>query len=347
LKSLIDEWVQGQEIILDWSCASLDHSEVYPYPHEEQLQQWLDKSYHGSMNFMERNLNIRQDIRQLEPGAHTVIQFLLSYPVSLTPAEPNGTPRVSSYAQGEDYHQKSYQLLGDLRTFLEAKGYQADIFRSFADSAPVFERDLAQLLGLGWLGKNACLINKKFGSSFFLIGLVTDLELKEKSQLTPAQDFCGGCTKCLDICPTEAIEAPGVIRAKDCISYLTIEHSGSIDSELGSKMSDWVFGCDLCQQVCPWNHKQIQSTPPQVGSKPWQMDARSWLEVLKKGGSFKSTFKGSPLFRGGRKKLLRNLLWYIHNSGDDSNKQVVEQVIALEDEPLKSELNSIFQKKLD
>lgn len=346
IKELIQNWVDQQPRVLDWQCLSLESAQLESYPHEPQLREWVDKGYHGSMSFMEQHLDLRTQIQDLEPGTQSVFQFLVSYPTELKPATPTGVPRVSSYAQGEDYHDLARSLLTSLREILSQ---QIDFtqFRPFTDSAPVFERDLAQILGLGWLGKNACLINQKYGSSFFLTGFVSDIKIpsSESTWIHPAQDFCGSCTRCLDICPTEAIESPGVINAQKCISYLTIEHKGDILEPLGEKMSDWIYGCDLCQQICPWNHKNIHGASEEA-SIDLPQTAHDWLQLLRMGGGSKSTLKSTPLSRGGRKKLLRNLFWFVRNHSDTSLIPLCQEIVTSEDAGFQEELRHILKPLL-
>lgn len=336
-----------QPRVLDWQCLSLNSAQLESYPHEPQLRDWVDKGYHGSMAFMEQHLELRTQIQKLEPGTKSVFQFLISYPIELKPATRTGLPRVSSYAQGEDYHDLARSLLMNLR---ETLAQQLDFaqFRPFTDSAPVFERDLAQILGLGWLGKNACLINQKYGSSFFLTGFVSDIEIpsSESNWIQPAQDFCGSCTRCLDVCPTNAIESPGVIQAQKCISYLTIEHKDSISEPLGEGLSDWIYGCDLCQQVCPWNHKSIQSNISQEPTIDLPQTAKEWLQLLRMGGGSKSTLKSTPLSRGGRKKLLRNLFWFVRNNSEVSLIPLCQEIATSEGSELQEELLNILKPLL-
>lgn len=356
MRQWVEQWAETQSRILDWQGLSLDSELLSHYPHAPQLQQWLDQGYHGTMSFMENHLDIRTDLRNLEPGAQTVVQFLIAYPAPLIPyreleaTQAGGHPLVSSYAQGPDYHDFARQILTDLKSYLELQsGGEISVFRPFTDSAPVFERDLAQILGLGWLGKNACLINREHGSAFFLSGFVTDLKLEDSEPfgIQPAQDFCGGCTRCIDACPTEAIESPGVIRAKDCISYYTIEHKGPLEPSQGSDLSDWIFGCDICQQVCPWNHKSIQKSEDEdrassAEAAGWPKSAEEWLALVALGGGFKSKMKKTPLYRGGRKKILRNLCWYAQNQKNPGLIDLCQQVVSREESEFQAELLAIF-----
>lgn len=352
-EEILNHWVSSEDRVLDYQVASLDDPIFDKYPHFGQFQNWLEKGYQGTMKFLENHLDVRNNIRHLESGAQSVVVILFAYPVALKGANDNGDNEnsrvnISSYARSKDYHHEMREAFLRLREICLTRIDELNIpknpsqnlnqnsdeksnpvedflFRSFSDSAPVFERDLATLLGLGWLGKNACLINKQFGSGFFIGGFVSNIPFNEylpqdKPEFTNielqrpwdmAQDFCGGCTQCIDACPTSAIESPGVIKANQCISYWTIEHQGKLNSTQRKQSGDWAFGCDICQSVCPWNHKSIQK-PTQLqeatsSESNWPQNLESWLGLLRKGGGFKSQMKETPLYRAGRRKLLRNM----------------------------------------
>lgn len=213
-----------------------------------KLESWLKNNYHGSMQYMENHFDKRLNPALLVPGAKSVISLMYNY----CPAEDTistQSPKVSRYAYGEDYHvvikDKLFEMVSILKKEIgEIEG------RVFVDSAPVLERAWAAKSGLGWIGKNAMLINKRQGSYFFLAQIISDLDLVADG---PIKDFCGTCTACIDACPTDAIVENKVIDSNKCISYLTIELKEAIPVEYKEKMEDWVFGCDICQEVCPWN----------------------------------------------------------------------------------------------
>ena len=213
----------------------------------DRLEQWLHKGYHGSMSYMENHFDLRVDPTKLVPGARSVVSFLYNY----MPEEESlsqGTHKISRYAYGRDYHKvikkKLKNLMGELRD--ELGDFTA---RVFTDSAPVMEREWAERAGLGWKGKNTLLINTKKGSYYFLAEMICDLELEYDA---PISDHCGTCTKCIDACPTDAIDKNGyILDANKCISYLTIERKDSLPEEFRSQMEGWMFGCDICQEVCP------------------------------------------------------------------------------------------------
>jgi epoxyqueuosine reductase len=228
--------------------------------------------------------------------------------------------------------------LREAEAHLRADASLADIrFYGFVDTAPVFERDLASEAGLGWRGKNCCTLNRKHGSAFHLAGFFLDVALPSAA---PLEDFCGGCTRCLDACPTGAFVAPGKLDANKCISYWTIEDKGPLPEGLPDKFGGWIFGCDVCQDVCPWNHKHIREARADAvpgglsgaaaGGFGFPESGKAWAELLRKGGGFQSRFKGSPLTRAGRRSLLRNLAVAARNLGDTS--AVGPLRAALEDE---------------
>ena len=211
------------------------------------LENWLNAGFHGTMSWMERHFDERLDPRKLVPGAKSVISVVLNY----FPDEEQraDAPKISKYAYGRDYHKV---IRGKLKRMLlciqdeigEVSG------RGFVDSAPVMDRAWARKSGLGWVGKHSLLLSKGSGSFFFIGALIVDIELEPDG---PTTDHCGSCTACIDACPTSAIVAPTVVDSNKCISYLTIEYKGALPSEYQEKMEDWVYGCDICQDVCPWN----------------------------------------------------------------------------------------------
>lgn len=273
--------------------------------HEDarRLEKWLHQGMHGKMSYMENHFDLRIDPARLVPGAQSVITLLMNYFPAAHQNEQ--APKIASYAWGKDYHHvikhKLRQLLFELQSSIgEITG------RGFVDSAPVLERSWAQRSGLGWVGKNGNLITKKSGSFFFIATLITDLSLEYDDPF--AKDFCGSCTRCIDACPTEAILPDKNIEAQKCISYYTIELKDQLlPNEAKGKMDNWMFGCDTCQTVCPWNRF---STPHQEADfEPLadilNLSTREWMEMTEE--TFKKTFKHSPLMRPGYKGIVRNL----------------------------------------
>lgn len=268
-----------------------------------RLENWLKNDRHGKMAYMENHFDKRLDPRLLVDGAKSVISLSLNYFPERMQTDPEA-PKVSKYAYGTDYHtvikDKLFQLLGFISEQIgEISG------RAFVDSAPVLDRAWAKRGGIGWIGKNSNLINKQSGSFFFLAELIIDLELEYDNPFEA--DHCGTCTKCIDACPTEAILSPFVIDAKKCISYLTIELKDEIPQEFSDKMDNWVFGCDICQDVCPWNRFSVPHAEPafQPGNKMLDMRKEDWQDITE--DVFRTIFKHSAVQRTKFKGLSRNI----------------------------------------
>ena len=267
-----------------------------------KLEQWLKRGYHGKMQYMENHFDKRLDPTKLVPGAKSVVSLIYNY-YSPSADKNQSTFKIAKYAKGEDYHvvikDKLKILLDKIREEIgEVEG------RIFVDSAPVMERQWAAKSGIGWLGKNSLLLNKQTGSFFFLAELIIDLELEPDA---PTKDYCGTCTACIDACPTDAITEPYVIDSNKCISYLTIELKESIPSEFQDKMDNWIFGCDVCQDVCPWNRFSSQHTEPRFNpAGDWQnFRKQEWIELTEE--IFNKNFSKSALTRTGYNGLLRNI----------------------------------------
>ncbi len=268
-----------------------------------KLEKWLNKGMHGTMQYMENHFDLRIDPTKLVPGAKSVITLLKNYYPEQE--QSNDAPRISKYAFGKDYHEVIREKLNELMRLIQ-ENIGAVHGRGFVDSAPVLERSWAVKSGLGWVGKNGNLINKQSGSFYFIATLITDLALLYDDPL--AKDYCGTCTKCIDACPTDAILPDKVINGSKCISYFTIELKEMlIPGEMKGKFDNWMFGCDTCQDVCPWNrfskpHNEINFSPiPEV----LDLSTREWEAMTEEG--FKSIFKDSPLRRTKFKGIQRNL----------------------------------------
>ena len=276
----------------------------------KRLEEWLGNGKHGEMSYMERYFDLRTDPRKLVPGARSVVSLMYNY-YSDTRQEDPSAPRFSTYAYGRDYHKV---LRKKLKTLLRVLRDQLGDFtgRCFVDSGPVLERDWAVRAGNGWMGKNTMLISPKMGSYFFLAELIVDLDLEYDH---PIRDHCGTCTRCIDACPTEAIDSSGyVIDGSRCISYLTIELKNDIPSAFEGKMETWAFGCDICQQVCPWNRFSIQHREPEFEPRAefLAMKKEDWYEITE--DVFDEIFEGSAVKRTGYAGLMRNLAFI--NSAD-------------------------------
>jgi epoxyqueuosine reductase len=266
-----------------------------------RLETWLQQGMHGKMSYMENHFDKRLDPRLLVPGAKSVVSLLFNY---YTEKKQNAdAPKVSKYAFGEDYH---YVVKDKLHLFLQKINDEigAVAGRAFVDSAPVLDKAWAKKSGLGWIGKNANLINKGHGSFFFIAELIIDLELDADG---PVKDYCGTCTACIDACPTDAIVEPYVVDGSKCISYLTIELRDSIPLEFKNKMTEWAFGCDICQDVCPWNRfsKPHQEWRFEASEDFLGMKKNDWVEMTEE--VFTQRFKKSPLSRAGYLGLIKNV----------------------------------------
>lgn len=266
-----------------------------------RLESWLKRGLHGKMAYMENHFDKRLDPRLLVPGAKSVVSLMYNYH-NPTKQEDSTAPKISQYAYGEDYHfvikDKLKSLLDRLRDRIgEIDG------RVFVDSAPVMERAWAAKAGLGWIGKNTLLLNKQAGSFFFLAELIIDLELKPDG---PIANYCGTCTRCIDACPTDAI-TPFEVDGSKCISYFTIELKDSIPTEMKGKFDNWMFGCDICQDVCPWNRFSKPNSEPAFSPHPdlLQMSKADWENLNAE--VFGKLFKKSAVKRTGFKGLERNI----------------------------------------
>ena len=269
----------------------------------KRLESWLHKGMHGSMQYMENHFNLRIDPSKLVPGAKSVITLLLNY----FPAQeqPAAAPKIAKYAYGEDYHEV---IREKLRKFLaQIKLLIGDVNgRGFVDSAPVLERTWAQKTGLGWIGKNGNLINKQSGSFIFIATLIVDVELNYDDPF--AKDYCGTCTKCIDHCPTNAILPDKVVDGSKCIAYFTIELKDAlIPDAMKGKFDNWMFGCDVCQDVCPWNRFAQPTNEQAFTPLPAVLNFTSndWEEMTEE--SFRMIFKNSAIKRSKFAGIKRNL----------------------------------------
>tara|TARA_B100000902_G_scaffold397565_1_gene461744 strand:- start:855 stop:1784 length:930 start_codon:yes stop_codon:yes gene_type:complete len=262
------------------------------------LEKWLSNGYHGKMQYMENHFDLRTDPRKLVHDAKSVITVLYNYYTPNKQQDPEA-PKISKYAFGKDYHFVIKKRLKDFKDFITTNFGEVNM-RGFVDSAPVMDKVWAKKSGLGWIGKHSNLVNKKKGSYFFIAEIILDLELETD---IPIKDYCGSCTRCIDACPTEAIIKPYVVDGSKCISYLTIELKDEvIPKEFSGKMDNWMFGCDVCQQVCPWNrlatpHKESLFDPPadllSLTKKEWQeLDEHMYQKLFKKSALKRTKFQG-------------------------------------------------------
>lgn len=265
------------------------------------LERWLKKGYHGEMRWMENHFDKRLDPTKLVPGAKSVISVLLNYCPEKEQAAD--VPQIAKYAYGEDYHFVIKRKLKDLVAFIGAEIGEVE-GRAFVDSAPVMDRVWAKKAGLGWVGKHSLLLTKGSGSFYFIGELIVDLELTYDH---PVEEHCGTCTKCIDACPTDAIVAPEVIDANKCISYLTIELKDAIPEQFKAQMENWAFGCDICQDVCPWN--RFSEPTDEEAFKPHsdmlEMNQSDWEEITEE--TFRKVFKKSAVKRAKYAGLKQNI----------------------------------------
>ena len=268
-----------------------------------RLEKWLQQGMQGGMQYMENYFDLRTDPRKLVPGAKSVVTLLLNY-FPATKQQTNA-PKISKYAYGKDYHEVIREKLNDLLQLI--KQHIGDVNgRGFVDSAPVLERSWAVRSGAGWVGKNGNLITKQQGSYFFVATLITDLDLIADDVF--AKDYCGSCRRCIDNCPTDAIKENKVIDGSRCISYFTIELKDAIiPAEMKNKFEHWMFGCDICQDVCPWNRFSKPTDEPAFTPVPeiLNLSTAEWENMSEE--AFKKIFASSPLKRTKFKGIQRNL----------------------------------------
>ncbi len=273
-----------------------------PIPHAQELEAWLKSGRAGNMRYLHRQAKKRKNPQLADLDANRAVVVLDNYYSSDT-NKPADSPRLARYARGTDYHSVTLKRLQILAAFLRQNG--AMIARPYVDTGPIAERELAQRAGLGWIGKNTMLLRPGVGSWFFIGTVLTDLELETDPPAT--EDFCGSCTRCLDACPTQAFPEPRVLDATRCISYLTIEHRGPIPADLEGSQGNWAFGCDICNEVCPWNLRFAEETSV-IEFRPREtLDGAGpdYFERLDE-ATFLTRFGDTPLQRAGLEGMRRN-----------------------------------------
>ena len=277
---------------------------------------WIEKGYAGSMSYLKNHSELKEDPRNLLPSTISLIALGFNYNTLDLPRRnfKSGIGRISRYAWGDDYHFLLRTKLRALEKYICEELKAGQITRSFVDSGPILEREFAYRAGLGWIGKHTNLINHEKGSWFFLAEILVDFELE--SNLPFSRVDCGTCTSCIDACPTDAIIDDRKIDARRCISYLTIELKGSIPKKLRPKMGNLIFGCDICQDVCPWNRESFKSKEPLLQPRPENI-APDLVELMKlDDSSFSKLFKKSPIKRAKRRGFLRNVAVALGNWGN-------------------------------
>ncbi len=297
-------------------------------PRSEFLRAWLGEGYQGGMDYMARAPERREEPARLLPGAKAVVCVAKNYQSPGLHSSAPDVGRISRYAWGDDYHEVLGERLQDLRRFVESLGGAAKVC---VDTTAVLEKPWAQAAGLGWQGKHSNLISRDLGSWLFVGELITDLDLEPDAP--HARDYCGSCTRCIDVCPTRAIVAPYVVDSRRCISYLTIEHRGAIPRELRPLMGNLIFGCDICQDVCPWNKFAKVAEDPAFHARPGNAapDLAELIGLTRE--AWAARFKGSPVKRAKYPGFLRNVAIALGNSGDPSAVPALARALEHE-EPL-------------
>jgi len=342
-KSELTQKIKIKAIELGFPLVGVTNAD--PPDHMDFFQDWLNSGYNASMDWIgnERSLERRSDPRKILPGCQSILVLACPYPA------PRGNIKggnITSYALNQDYHEVLEKLLKELMAAIEGWVGETIPNRWYVDTGPVLEKELAMRAGLGWIGKNTTLINREYGSYFFLSEILLGIKLDTDLPITEPQ--CGTCTRCLDTCPTGALKEPYTLDANRCISYLTIEHREEITEELQHRMGDWIFGCDICQIVCPWNKPGEQSLSVLDALQPRieLTDIDLIDEIGLSQEDFSSRFKGSPIKRTKRRGYLRNVAIALGNRGEKDAIPALETAHR-DHEPLIREAAAWAIKKID
>lgn len=306
------EKVKQKAIDIGFSGAGIARAE--PLDDEaKHLEVWLSRGYHASMDWMSRSKEKRVDPRNIVPGAKSIISVALNYYTPPQHSNASGTGKISRYAWGDDYHDIVTDKLKQLWKWMQEE-FPGVEGRYYVDTGPVMDKVWAERAGVGWIAKNTNVINPEFGSWIFLGEIITTLELEPDA---PATDHCGTCTLCIEACPTKAIVEPYVIDSNLCISYLTIEHRGSISGDITDRFENWIYGCDICQDVCPWNHRfSTETQEPRFQPRQWNVAPKldEWEKMTRE--EFSNNFKGSPVKRTKHDGLMRNVRTVLEHRHD-------------------------------
>jgi epoxyqueuosine reductase len=318
--SSLESAIKDKAHALGFELAGI--AEATPADGIDRMREWLDSGFAGEMDYMHRQADARQHPQSILPGVRSVVMVGMNYkPVD---DSNNSAGGIARYARGADYHDVLWERLNQLFAWLQERcpGCRG---RRVVDTAPLLERDFARRAGLGWFGKNTMLLNKRLGSYFFIGALLIDLELQPDRPHEASH--CGSCTACLDACPTAAFVAPGVLDSRRCISYLTIELRGPIPDELRSGVGEWLFGCDVCQEVCPWNRKSPDGREPAFAARA-DWEAADPVELLSLSqDQFRRRFRGTALMRTKRCGFLRNAAIVLGNRGDPAALPALQRAI--------------------
>lgn len=326
----LTEWIKERAHALGFDLVGV--APARPSQHGDFLAHWLARGYAGQMGYLQRNVEKRLDPRQILPGIRSIVVVGMNYFTAEDQTADPSHGRISRYAQGDDYHDVVGARLRELLSFIQAEAGHEIQGRVYVDTGPVLEREVARRAGLGWIGKNTNLIHPRWGSWLFLGEILLDIELGYDEPWTA--DHCGTCTRCLEACPTGAFVAPRVLDARRCISYLTIELKGSIPRELRPQMDNWIFGCDVCQEVCPWNRRFAMLTGEWTFRPREGLVTPSLLSLIGMDDEeFRSRFKGSPIKRARRRGLLRNVAVALGNWGHEAAVPALSQAL-YDPEPL-------------
>lgn len=298
VSAVLTRTIKGRALDLGFDAVAV--GPAAPPPHADAFARWLDGGYAGDMTYLARTRAERADPGRLLPGARSVVAVALNY-ASSGPAPRDWGP-VARYARGRDYHEIMRPKLEALARFIEEMAGPGVRSRVAVDTSAVLERDLAAQAGLGWIGKNTNVLSPELGSYFFIGVVLTTAHLEPDA---PLPDRCGTCTACLDACPTRAFVTPYVLDARRCISYLTIEHRGDVAADLAGSLGEWIFGCDVCQEVCPWNRKAPPTREPALAPEAPLGPLGALLELDDAG--FRDRFRHSPIWRTKRRGLVRNV----------------------------------------
>ncbi len=301
-RASFEQRLKAQALGLGFDLAGI--ATLGPADTAPAFERWLAEGYHGEMDYLRRGAESRQDTRRPEPGMRSALVVGLDY----GGRQPDGP--IARYARGDDYHRVMWDKLDALLAWVRSERGDAVRGRAYVDTGPILERDLARRAGLGWFGKNTMLIHPRMGSFFFIGALFLDLELAPDAPF--ADEHCGTCTRCLDACPTQAFVAPGVMDARRCVSYLTIESRSEIPEQYAAAVAEHLYGCDVCQDVCPWNVRFARAAPSEaaLGARDWLdgADAASLArEILAMDeATYRERFRGSAMKRAKLSGLQRN-----------------------------------------